>query len=108
VLQRGTRADVERGFALAGNCILSHSICELKLVMVEPGIGKLGRAGPPIGGMGPVHVVVGPPVLREDLGLEKAVALVVVQVLVSHSAVEADNAYPSSPESLTEIHQLST
>ena len=54
---------------------------------------------------GACHVVVDPPVLGEDLGLEEDVELLAVEVLVAHPAVEAldPGVLPGCPGSMKTV-----
>ena len=56
---------------------------------MKPLLEELDRAGPAVGAVGSVPVVVGPPVLGEDLRLEEARELLAAQGVVAHPAVEA-------------------
>ena len=58
-------------------------------MLVEPGLHELDRREPAMGAVRPVHVVVDPPVLEEDLSLEQGLEELAVQVLVPQPAVEA-------------------
>jgi hypothetical protein len=52
------------------------------LLSVKPGLDKLDRGEPAVRAVWPVDVVVDPPVLDEDLGLEETGKLPAVQELV--------------------------
>ena len=65
---------------------MSHSLCEQ--LLVEPGLDELDRGQPVMRAVGPVHVVVDPPVLEEDLCFEQGFELLAVQELVSETPVE--------------------
>ena len=56
---------------------------------MKPGLYELDRREPAVCAVGPAVVVVDAPVLGKDLSLEEAVEELAVQVLVTHSAVEA-------------------
>ena len=56
---------------LRGSQLMSHPLCELKLLFVEPGLDELDRGEPAVRAVRPVQVVVDPPVLGENLGLEQ-------------------------------------
>jgi hypothetical protein len=58
---------------------MSHPLCELWLLSVDPALDELDRGGPAVGRVGSVVVVVDPPGLGEDLSLEEAVELGAVQ-----------------------------
>ena len=60
-----------------------HPLCECELLSVKPGLDELDRGEPAVRAVGPVDVVVDPPVLEEDLGLEQGVEELAVQVLVA-------------------------
>jgi hypothetical protein len=59
--------------------------------LVEPGFHELDRGEPAVCAVGPVAVVVDPPVLGEHLGLEEGIELLSVQVFVAETAVERFN-----------------
>ena len=60
-----------------------HLLCECELLSVEPGLDELDRGKPAVRAVGPVHVVVDAPVLKEDLGFEQGIEALAVEVLVA-------------------------
>src|ERR1017187_149167 len=68
---------------LRGSRLLIHPLCECELLFVQPGLDELDWGEPAMCAVGPVHVVVDPPVLEEDLGLEQGVEALAVEVLVA-------------------------
>ena len=69
--------------AVRGSRLLIHPLCECELLFVQPGLDELDWGEPAMCAVGPVHVVVDPPVLEEDLGLEQGVEALAVEVLVA-------------------------
>jgi hypothetical protein len=62
-----------------GPHLMSHSLCELSLLLADPAFDELDRDEPAVGRVGSVVVVVDPPGLGGDLSLEEAVELGAVQ-----------------------------
>ena len=80
VLTENERETLER---LRGSQCLSHLLCELWLLLVEPDFDELDWREPPVCAVRPVQVVVDPPVFKEDPGFEQGLEELTVQVLVS-------------------------
>jgi len=66
-----------------GTRLLVHPLCECELLSVEPGLDELDWGEPAVRAVRPVDVVVDPPVLEENLGLEQGVEALAVQELVA-------------------------
>ncbi len=70
-------------FNVRGTRLLVHPLCECELLSVEPGLDELDWGEPAVRAVRPVDVVVDPPVLEENLGLEQGVEALAVQELVA-------------------------
>ena len=57
-------------------------------MLVEPGFDELDRGEPAVCAVGPVHVVVDPPVVEKYPGFEDGLEELAVQELVTQAAVE--------------------
>jgi hypothetical protein len=66
---------------------LIHPLCEGELLSVEPGLDELDWAETTVCALGPVHVVVDAPALKEDLGFEQGIEAL-AERLVGHDLLQ--------------------
>ena len=74
---------------MRGSRLVLHPLCECELLSVKAGIDELDRGEPAVRAVRPVDVVVDPPVIEGDLGLEQRVEALPIQELVGWFCVAA-------------------